>query len=106
MSSGVVPLALMHHHVVTIKQPMADRQNTIECAGKKEEDDQAELYVDDHPVIPIDKLGYCGHDKTSFGFLLSLPIWLSGKPLPALGTVRISDKRILSSGVICHYPNG
>jgi len=53
----------MHHHVITIEQPMTDRQDTIECTGEKEKDDQAELDIDDNFVILIDKLSHCGHDK-------------------------------------------
>jgi len=49
--------------MITIEQPMTNRQNAIECTGKQEENDQAKLCIDDDPVISIDKLSYCGHNK-------------------------------------------
>jgi hypothetical protein len=49
--------------MIAIEQPVADRQDAIECASKQEEKDQAKLGINDEPVISIDKLSYCGHDK-------------------------------------------
>jgi hypothetical protein len=53
----------VHHHAITIEQPMTDRQHTIDCTGEKEEYDQTQLGIDGDSVISIDELSYCGHDK-------------------------------------------
>jgi hypothetical protein len=54
--------------MITIEQPVTDRQDAIEGTGKKEKENYAQLGINDEFVISIDKSSYCGHDKTSLGF--------------------------------------